>query len=108
MLRFYNGVLQLQSSVVLGVVVVVIILIGWFQESLHAEKRKREKELEMLRSSEPKLMSEVSNLRQAMSRMREEMEQFKDIDGLKRAFDATQIKLTVSLSHTTVHTYLLI
>lgn len=53
----------------------------------------------MLRSSEPKLMSEVSNLRQAMSRMREEMEQFKDIDGLKRAFDSTQIKLTVSQTH---------
>lgn len=63
-------------------------------ESLHAEKKKREKELDMLRSSEPKLMSEIFNLRQSMSKMREEMELFKDLDGLRRGFDATQVKLS--------------
>lgn len=62
-------------------------------ESLLAERRKREKELDLLRSSEPKLMSELSNLRESMSRMRSEMEQFQDLDRLRREFDSTQTKL---------------
>ena len=43
-------------------------------DSLSAEKRKRERELELLRSSEPKLMNELSGLREQMSRMRSEMQ----------------------------------
>lgn len=62
-------------------------------ESLLAERRKREKELDLLRSSEPKLMSELSNLRESMSRMRSEMEQFQDLDRIRREFDSTQAKL---------------
>eukprot|EP01038_Epipyxis_sp_PR26KG_P011164 gene11164-14981_t len=63
------------------------------KDSLLAEKKKRERELELLRSSEPKLMSELSNLRENMSRMRSEMEEFDDIDKLRKEFDETQRKL---------------
>ena len=48
-------------------------------DSLLNERKKREKELEMLRTSEPKLMNELSGLREAMSRMRSEMEAFQVI-----------------------------
>ncbi|RYH14276.1 hypothetical protein EON65_33870 [archaeon] len=43
-------------------------------ETLSVEKKKRERELEMLRQSEPKLVSELRNLREAMDKMRREME----------------------------------
>ena len=43
-------------------------------ETLSVEKKKRERELEMLRQSEPKLISELRNLREAMEKMRREME----------------------------------
>lgn len=59
-------------------------------ESLVAEKKKREKELDMLRSSEPKLMNELSNLRESMSKMRSEMEEFQDLDRLRREFNQTK------------------
>lgn len=62
-------------------------------ESLQNERKKREKELEMLRTSEPKLMNELSGLREAMARMRSEMEQFQDIDRMRREFDETQARL---------------
>jgi hypothetical protein len=42
-------------------------------ETLQMEKTKRERELEMLRSSEPKLIREISGLKEAMGRMNEEM-----------------------------------
>jgi septal ring factor EnvC (AmiA/AmiB activator) len=63
-------------------------------EGLQAEKKKREKELELLRQSEPKLLRELSNIRETMQKMRTEMQGFQDIDGLRRAFDNTQAKLT--------------
>lgn len=63
-------------------------------ESLLQERRKREREIEMLRSSEPKLMKELTTLRESMSRMRGEMEDFKDLDRIRREFDATQSKLS--------------
>ncbi len=62
-------------------------------ESLQQERRKREKEIEMLRSSEPKLMNELGALREAMSRMRSDMEDFKDLDRIRREFDQTQSRL---------------
>lgn len=62
-------------------------------ESLVAERKKREKELEMLRSSEPKLMGELSNLRESMGRMRSEMEDFQDLERLRREFNTTKTYL---------------
>lgn len=59
-------------------------------ESLIAERKKREKELEMLRSSEPKLMGELSNLRESMGKMRSEMEDFQDLERLRREFNTTK------------------
>lgn len=59
-------------------------------ESLAAERKKREKELEMLRSSEPKLMNELSNLREAMGKMWSEMEEFQDLDRMRREFNTTK------------------
>jgi len=63
-------------------------------ESLAAEKKKREKEMEMLRSSEPKLVNELSTLREAMQRMRREMEDFNDLDRIRRDFDETKARLS--------------
>lgn len=37
------------------------------------ERVKREKELDMLRSSEPKLVREITGLKESMTRMKEEM-----------------------------------
>lgn len=37
------------------------------------EKMKREKELAQIRSSEPKLVREIAGLKEAMTRMNEEM-----------------------------------
>lgn len=62
-------------------------------EKLLQEKKKRDKELELLRGSEPRLMSELSQLRESMARMRGEMEQFQDLDKMRREFDATQSRL---------------
>lgn len=58
--------------------------------SLQAEHRKREKEMEILKSSEPKLERELTGLRESMSRMLADIEEFKDIDGLRRRFEQTQ------------------
>jgi intraflagellar transport protein 74 len=62
-------------------------------ESLLAEKKKREKEIDLLRTSEPKLKNELASLRGSMATMRNEMDQFENIDLLRREFDATQSKL---------------
>jgi intraflagellar transport protein 74 len=62
-------------------------------ESLFAEKKKRERELEILRTSEPRLTAELNDLRQLMTRMHSEMKEFQDIDKLRREYDATQRKL---------------
>lgn len=45
-------------------------------EKLLAERKKRERELDLLRTSEPRLMNELSTLRESMGRMRSEMEAF--------------------------------
>lgn len=58
--------------------------------TLQAELRKREKELDILRSSEPKLQRELHGLRDSMNRMLTDIEEFKDIDGLRKRFEATQ------------------
>ena len=42
------------------------------------------------RSSEPKLQRELTGLRESMSRMLADIEEFKDIDGLRRRFEQTQ------------------
>ena len=42
-------------------------------ESLQMEKTKREKELNQIRQSEPKLIREIAGLKEAMMRMNEEM-----------------------------------
>ena len=62
-------------------------------ESLQAEKRKREKELDLLRDSEPKLTRELASLRDQMARMSSEMSSFSDMPGLRRAFESTQSSL---------------
>lgn len=62
-------------------------------ESLQAEKRKRERELEHLLLSEPKLKGELTGLKEEMQRMTEEIEIFKDINGMRREFEKTQLYL---------------
>lgn len=62
-------------------------------ESLKGEHRKRQKELELLRNSEPKLEKELTGLTEAMTKMRSEMGQFQDMEGLRHNFDRTQEKL---------------
>ena len=63
-------------------------------ESLQAERKKREKELELLKDSEPKLHKELASLRENISRMQSEMKNFDDIQGLRSEFEATQQQLT--------------
>mmetsp|Transcript_3790 Transcript_3790/g.5884 ORF Transcript_3790/g.5884 Transcript_3790/m.5884 type:complete len:604 (-) Transcript_3790:235-2046(-) len=62
-------------------------------ESLQAERAKREKELEMLRSSEPKLLREISGLKESMTRMNDEMKEFNNIEAMQRKFERTQREL---------------
>jgi intraflagellar transport protein 74 len=62
-------------------------------ESLTAERNKREKELEMLRSSEPKLIREIAGLKDAMIRMNAEVKEFSNVDAVNRKFDRTQREL---------------
>jgi len=62
-------------------------------ESLVAEKKKREKELEVLQSSEPKLKSELINLKESMTKMKIEIEEFQDVDRLRREFNDTKARL---------------
>ena len=62
-------------------------------ESLQAERKKREKELDLLRDSEPKLNKELAALRDNIARMQAEMKDFDDIPGMRSAFEATQQQL---------------
>jgi septal ring factor EnvC (AmiA/AmiB activator) len=62
-------------------------------EKLLKERQKREKELDLLRTSEPRVAAELSQLREQMARMRTEMEAFQDLDRIRRQFDATQTLL---------------
>lgn len=63
------------------------------QESLVSESKKREKDLEMLKSSEPKFLKELSSLKEAIERMRTEMQEYSDVDGLRQRYDRTQRQL---------------
>ena len=58
--------------------------------SLQTEQKKREKDLEVLRSSEGKLKKETETLTQAMKVMREEVKQMKDLDRLRHSFESTK------------------
>jgi intraflagellar transport protein 74 len=62
-------------------------------ESLMSEKKKREKELEMLKSSEPKLLNELNNLRENMGKMRIEMEELSDLDKIRKDFNDIKLHL---------------
>ena len=62
-------------------------------ESLTAERSKRERELDMLRSSEPKLIREIAGLKEAMVRMNAEVKEFSNVDAVNRKFDRTQREL---------------
>lgn len=62
-------------------------------ESLTAERSKRQKELEMLRSSEPKLIREIAGLKEAMIRMNTEIKEFSNVEAVNRKFDRTQREL---------------
>lgn len=59
-------------------------------ESLQIEKVKREKDLDALLQSEPRLKAELAGLKSEMRRMIEEIELFKDINGMRREFENTQ------------------
>ena len=50
-------------------------------EGLQAEKRKRERDLDLLRISEPKLQKELSSLKETMEGMQRDMQNFQDIEG---------------------------
>ena len=70
-------------------------------QSLQNDKKKREKELALLRDSEPKLNAELENLGNNMQRMENEMSDFDDVSGLRSAFDATkQMLLELRMSYT--------
>mmetsp|Transcript_3409 Transcript_3409/g.6177 ORF Transcript_3409/g.6177 Transcript_3409/m.6177 type:complete len:609 (+) Transcript_3409:65-1891(+) len=62
-------------------------------ESLTAERSKREKELEMLRSSEPKLVRDIASRKEAIVRMNAEIKVFSNVDAVNRKFDRTQREL---------------
>lgn len=55
-------------------------------ESLKAELKQRQKELELVKSSEPKITNEVETLRENIEFMQREMESFRDLDSLHEAF----------------------
>ncbi len=62
-------------------------------ENLKNEKKKKLKELDILKSSEPKLLNELKSLKDDIERMKTEMNDFEDMDGLHRAFDKVKIIL---------------
>lgn len=62
-------------------------------ESLTVERNKRQKELEMLRSSEPKLVREIAGLKEAMTKMNAEIKEFGNVEAVNRKFDRTQREL---------------
>mmetsp|Transcript_65909 Transcript_65909/g.129665 ORF Transcript_65909/g.129665 Transcript_65909/m.129665 type:complete len:600 (+) Transcript_65909:57-1856(+) len=62
-------------------------------KQLLVEKAKRERELDLLRTSEPKITAELSELRDKMVRMRSEMEVFQDLERMRREHENTMAKL---------------
>ena len=59
-------------------------------DTLLAEKKKREKELELLHSSKSKLQEERHNMQISMERMRSEMIDFQNLENLRRNFENTK------------------
>ena len=47
----------------------------------------------MLKSSEPKFLKELSSLKEAIDRMRGEMQEYSDVDSLRRRYTQTQSHL---------------
>lgn len=62
-------------------------------ENLQSEKKKRERELETLRNSEPKLIKEINGLKEEMTRLRNELDDFDDIEGVRRRYERTKVEL---------------
>lgn len=62
-------------------------------KQLLVERAKRERELELLRTSEPTITAELADLRAKMGRMRQEMEVFGDLERMRREHEATMAKL---------------
>ena len=62
-------------------------------ESLLAEKKKREQEVEVLRSSEPKIRKELEALTDTMARMKADSKTMSDSEGLKNEFERTKQRL---------------
>jgi intraflagellar transport protein 74 len=62
-------------------------------QNLQAERKKRGKELETLRNSEPKLIKEIGGLKEEMTRLNSELDDFEDIEGVKRRYERTKVEL---------------
>jgi hypothetical protein len=59
-------------------------------EGLQAEHKKRLKDLEKLQTSEPELKAKLESTKSNIANMKQEMKDFQDIEGLRRAFESTQ------------------
>lgn len=59
-------------------------------EGLKNEKKKREKDLEILRTSEPKIIREMNGLKESMNKMTQEIREFENIEAVQKEFDRTQ------------------
>jgi hypothetical protein len=55
-------------------------------EGLKAELKQRQKELELVKSSEPKILAETETLRENIEFMQREIESFRDVNSLPEAF----------------------
>lgn len=55
-------------------------------EGLKAELKQRQKELDLVKSSEPKIISETKTLRENIEFMQREMDSFRDVNSLHDAF----------------------
>jgi intraflagellar transport protein 74 len=62
-------------------------------EDLQVQKKKREKELELMEQSEPKMANDLEEYKSRMTSMKQEMKEFEDIKGLREAFEGTKQQL---------------
>lgn len=62
-------------------------------ENLIVEKKKREKEIEALNKSEPKLKDEIEKLKNEINRMENDIKQYEDIDKLHIDFNTIKSNL---------------
>ena len=65
-------------------------------EGLKVEKNKRERDLQMLKNSEPKLRKELETLIERIHIMQKDMSEFQDIDSIRRKFESTKKELEES------------